>query len=1280
MDMKEEGFRKVLDEVSDAIYITDMDYHVLYANQAACSISKNVFQTGPIGGTCYQSLLGRSTPCSFCKMCQLSSEKYLVRNFSGATGRIFELRGKLIEWNGKPAHIEYIRDITEQSQMKQYSEKLEKQRKDLYEHIGIGMCLYQYKNGEMRAIVCNDTYRRLFQLPTEFDTGEPISLQMLNFCEEDREVLRRDIMEHIHKDKSFQRICRIKDKETGLPQSVLMKVECSPLDGDETLWYISAYDVTAWSESENQLNSVLSSLDGGIAVYQIAVDGDIKTLMCTDGLPAMHGYTRREYETRLEKNVFDIVYPDDRGRLVKELFSALELKTSVSTTFRGYHKEKGQIWINLSAMPIGMDSKGYMRYTAVFTNVSYRFELYQEMLNLSENGLIVTDRETHEIYFTNQSAKNIIASAKEFCARKGLCPEGTDCSRMLCGDSIIRPCESGNVRQLTVGDRVYQVGVHSMQWMNRSAVAQYFADITEAVKLKNKLIMDEERYRLVVEQSGMALMDYDIKADAIYMNDRFRKYSASGERGIRDSFSHIDDFSAVHPEDIGLIKQFQKKLVNAHCASTKVRLKIEGGDFRWTEIGALEVVDQVGELIRKIVFLRDVDEITRQYEELKARYDYEMTRQNSFEDGVVERMLFDLTDDTIIQVSNPDSSSLTRLIGKSVEELLAVRLKHTDDDNAKKALSAFMNRKALMQAYYTMDNLTLDMLVPVPGTDEKRYFHSSAHMAKNPLNGHIIAFIETRDNDRAKMESILMRRLLETNYESALVVNVATGRIKIGFAQGNDDFTTDIEETYDELAREDILHTVEPENREQVMREMSLAEIKEKLQTTAQCSGRTERRAGGGLSYKMWTAVYFDDERQYILITISNITEVYQKDLENAGILKRALKNAEVASKAKSTFLARMSHEIRTPITTVSGILELIRQDCIGKGNQEDILLQRIDTAATANQYLLTLINDILDISKIENNELILSEVPTDIRKVTDIMFTMIQPLADKKKIHLISERKTETSHWYKMDGVRVSQILMNLLNNAIKFTPEEGTVRFSGEVCRIEGNSVTVKYVISDSGIGISEAFKDNVFEPFKQEYADTKSGYGGTGIGLAISRSLAQLMGGDITFESEKGRGTTFTVTICLEIAPAQEEPEAASPDSARLLEGIHILLCEDNEINQMIAREMLESTGSIVITADDGKQAVDQFADSGVNTIDCILMDIRMPNMDGLEATRKIRSLLRTDAATVPILAMSANAYEEDRQASLQAGMNDHLSKPVEPGTLYQAILKYTAKKKR
>ena len=377
----------------------------------------------------------------------------------------------------------------------------------------------------------------------------------------------------------------------------------------------------------------------------------------------------------------------------------------------------------------------------------------------------------------------------------------------------------------------------------------------------------------------------------------------------------------------------------------------------------------------------------------------------------------------------------------------------------------------------------------------------------------------------------------------------------------------------------------------------------------------------------------------------------------------------DIASKAKSEFLSRMSHEIRTPM---NGIIGMTAIALMHRDNQEQVFdcLQKIQSSSN---YLLGLINDILDMSKIESGKMKLEASDFDLEEMLDTIWELIQPQARTKEVRL--EREVQLKHrWFLGDRMRISQVLINLLGNAVKFTPTNGAVTLRVE--EESGETPRLRFAVSDTGIGIAKEDQERVFRSFEQAGANP-SGQQGTGLGLSISSRLVQMMGSNIQLESAPGKGSTFQFTIALPFGT-----RAGQEDETRDIsfEGYRVLVVEDNELNAEIAQCLLEERGFTVECVYNGAQAVERIRETPPGRYDVILMDIMMPVMDGLEATRTIRAMERADCRSIPIIAMSANAFDDDLKKSVACGMNGHLSKPVEVEKLYRTLEQVLSEKGR
>ena len=393
-----------------------------------------------------------------------------------------------------------------------------------------------------------------------------------------------------------------------------------------------------------------------------------------------------------------------------------------------------------------------------------------------------------------------------------------------------------------------------------------------------------------------------------------------------------------------------------------------------------------------------------------------------------------------------------------------------------------------------------------------------------------------------------------------------------------------------------------------------------------------------------------------------------EKDEKYKAKLLRTAKKAEAANEAKTEFLQRMSHDIRTPINGICGMINVADHYADNMEKQTECRAK----IKEASHLLLELINEVLDMSKLESDEVVLEEIPFNLNSISEEILGVIEHMAAEQNIRILWEKK-EVTHWNLIGSpVHVKRILMNILSNAVKYNKENGYVYIScREIPSKQTAMTTLEFVCRDTGIGMAEAFQKRIFEPFAQEHAGSRTKFAGTGLGMPITKKLVVKMGGTISFESKEGTGTTFVIRIPFQIDADMKDRTETEEKTETSIQGLHVLLTEDNELNMEIAEFVLQNEGAVVTKAWNGQKAVDIFRKNRPGEFDVILMDIMMPVMNGYEAAKMIRSLDREDAKVIPIIAMTANAFTEDKMRAKEAGMDEHIAKPVDGKLLVKVI---------
>jgi len=497
-------------------------------------------------------------------------------------------------------------------------------------------------------------------------------------------------------------------------------------------------------------------------------------------------------------------------------------------------------------------------------------------------------------------------------------------------------------------------------------------------------------------------------------------------------------------------------------------------------------------------------------------------------------------------------------------------------------------------------------------------------------------------------------------------VNVVTNECQFVYSDGGEKFADRQSGGYDKMLHDYVEYFIYKPERELVFKMASRFYARRHLSLKTPFYSFQCRRLSGN-SYR-WYRVYVilssaDENGQVenMVVAFLDINEERQREEKQKKALKEAYDTAMKANRAKSDFLSSMSHDIRTPMNGIIGMLS-IAEDHLDDSEKVSECLKKI---RVASNHLMDLINDVLDMSKIESGKVNLTESEFSMRELIDSLTTVLLPLI-KEKEHSFTVNVHDVTHDYLTgDTLRLNQIFINILSNSIKYTARQGQISMDiTELPASSGNYADYKFVIADNGIGMSKDFLPHLFEIFTQEEKSARSEYKGTGLGMAITHNLICMMGGSVEVESQEGKGTVFTVYLPLKIVEKKEqEDSAAEENTVDVYSNCRFLLVEDNDLNREIMSEILQAKGAKVEIAVNGEEAVKMFADSSEGYYDAIFMDIQMPVMDGYEATEKIRMTNRGDADTIPIIALTANAFSEDAQRAKKVGMSTHIAKPID-----------------
>ncbi len=617
------------------------------------------------------------------------------------------------------------------------------------------------------------------------------------------------------------------------------------------------------------------------------------------------------------------------------------------------------------------------------------------------------------------------------------------------------------------------------------------------------------------------------------------------------------------------------------------------------------------------------------------------------------------------------------------------------DENVKNIVQGLVTDECYSSALEFLDISDLEsrmrrkahLSLKLDGRDSQMY---RLHFIKedtdeNGHDGHIIFAIEVLDEDEYRSVFDALAR----NFQNVFWVNLTNGTARIlkldGYITKGLDKNDHCFFSYPAILKQYISERVFPEDKQSLYDKLCVKNLCHVLTRQREYVGNYRVLVDGEIHNYQFNYIKMSGF-EFVVCGFQNIDTIIEEHLAEEKIQREkeeayqkeliaAKDEANRANAAKTNFLLRMSHDIRTPINGIMGMLDIAEQFSDDLARQADCR----EKVKASSKILLELINEVLDMGKLESGEIILEHIPFCLAEISRDVYNAVKKLADEKNITIVEEDCHTTQKNLVGSPLHLKRLMMNIVSNAIKYNRDNGKIYITCKVLDEDETSATVEFKCRDTGIGMSPEFLEHIFEPFSQENTSVRSQYAGTGLGMSITKSLAEKMGGSITVESTKGEGSTFDVLIPFETDASASVSTSAETDTSHYsIQDIHILLVEDNELNMEIATFLLERNGADVTPSWNGQEAVDTFAKSFPGTFDIILMDVIMPVMNGYDATKRIRNMDRSDARSIPIVAMTANTFTEDKLAAKAAGMNGHIAKPLDLKHVVRTIAELTAKR--
>lgn len=1143
--------------------------------------------------------------------------------------------------------------------------------------------------------------------------------------------------------------------------------------------------------AEKEVKRMLEGVSCGLACYQM--EGErLLSVFFSDGVTALSGHTREEYEELVRHNALDMVYGSDKKRVAEAVREALDNGAALDISYRIYHKNGILIWVHLSGWrmePLAEQARIYAVFTAVVADID-------AIVNEVADGVYIIDKESYELLYANES--RVLSVCGAACV-------GKPCYESLHGFS--EPCdfcllktygadEQEHEIPVSGTDLIYSTRVKEITWNGIPAYIQYIRDVTEEVENRREKERMEMYFQTLIKNLPGGISVIRVQPDGSltpeYISESF---AAMTRMTVEESYQLYrgDVFAGVHPEDIESNRTKLLQFIASGQEQAEFSVRFRRGDSGYVWIRDNLTVKRMSDGIQRLYCVyTDITKEIEKKEQFQRRYD-ELIQK--YYKTVGPETLFvghaNISQNKILEVKDYTGSCLLELLGSNRNEFFEGFSEFIVDEKERKAfLEMILNAPLLAAIEKDKAELNQEYFIKFPQKERGCYTRLKINLMKAPDTGEVIGILTISDITERIIADRILHQLSYTNHDYIIDLDIPKDFYRMLSCNPNAHCIPDVQGSYskqtvfraenvivpsdrhsyqnamepDEICRRlkernvytftfstidengdvytknmtvssidlrlkrfclvctDITDSVRERQgllnmiaytfdlaglihvnsgrftmytRQMVLenltpyktknyhranerfierykKEKNFEEIKKQFSIDTMLQRLAEKPEGydfvfsytdgNSLRYKQVNVLWGDPNHETVCVVRADVTDMLAEERRSQEVLETALKAAEKANQAKSEFLSAMSHDIRTPMNAIMGMTTL----ALTHMNEPDRIEDCLHKISTSSKHLLSLVNDVLDISKIERSQIALNPMQVSLPELAEDISAIMAPQAKAAGLQFNMHMEEMIHKQFYGDSLRVNQILINILSNAVKFTPEGGRVE-----CLIEeippvkdAGHVRYRFTVRDTGIGMPEEFLSHAFSPFARDTSMVR--VEGTGLGLSITRGLVDLMGGDIFVESQVNKGTVFWVELEFEISGDKKEKQKkqGNLDAQReSFSGYYFLAAEDNTINAEILREFLAMRGAKVVIKSDGEKVVQAFEEALPGTYDVILMDIQMPVMNGFEAARAIRRLNRPDAKTIPIVAMTANAFAEDIQASLEAGMNAHIAKPLD-----------------
>ena len=1045
---------------------------------------------------------------------------------------------------------------------------------------------------------------------------------------------------------------------------------------------------------------LIRNIPSGVGVYDMTGDV-IEMKYLKERYYQMIGTTGKNREQYEGAGTIEAIHPDDRPGLLQEAKAAINEKRIFQYRFRVLSENGDYIWTGIRANHRPLDSKTE-RFYAVYYNA---YTYHREQIKLEQDKSVVTE------IFDNIPGGVAIFSSSNDGIRLAYTNDGfyslhhgsREYWRSVSDDPVYWLCEedrhSFESEFLEVssgrkpeGDVSYRVNGEDgrLHWVNnqfrfaysRDGADYYYASFVslDAEKMSEQEILKaQQMYDDATSTAKLIIWTYDINARRVeLMQSGYTKKTCEKNR-LPQVIDNCPDYLLpyVHEDDRRAFALAYEDISSGKDeVSVDFRFQLPAQSSMQHERMVLKrVKDNNGNLLtvygygQNITALKQKEEkFNRAHSRLNDPDSYGSFHLNLSKDWCGDGKKGSSKIKSVLDLQNSGTvngylDAFSRLIA---------------DENIQKKFHTIFERDLLLDQYEKgIERVSIEYPV-IYANGERHWREGFLDMIENPFTGDIEGVSYSYDIDKRKRDELVVDRLINVNFDYIGLIHPATEHFefinrKPAVTYGDIGRPLD----YNKCCRYVGSRFTDISERDHFYEVVDLDSILSNLDGKDMYNSSYVMTTDGRRRCVRLEYCWLEKMHGDILVIRSDITEIYEQEQEYIQNIQKALLEAESANSAKSDFVSRISHDIRTPISAIIGMTRFAKEDM----DDRQKLMEDLDKIEASNAFLLSLINDILDISKIDSGKIELNPEPYPFDEYIDKVRSMFEPLCAQKGLKFEVVVKRHEGACALVDKIRFNQITMNLMSNAVKYTPAGGSITYTSESEILADGMMRCKFTISDTGIGMSEEFQKTMFNAFAQETREYRQNgaTSGTGLGLAIVKKIIDLMGGTIQVASRPGKGTSVTVTLPLsqaaeeDIAAAHKKSAYPGHDADTVLP-VKLLLAEDNIINKEIAIRILESSGAELDHADNGLTAAEMFESSADGEYDAILMDIQMPVMNGYEAAEKIRAMSRPDAKTVPIIAMTADAFTGAAQQSIKAGMNDYITKPIDTGILISTLKKW------